>query len=307
MKLQQDAQFTPTQESIILLLSRYGLELTHYELADSGIENCTIIVRAMRDKYVLRVYRQHKKSDSDIQQELDFVTHLANNGVPVASPIHNLDGNHITHLEQNERIWQAILMRHMPGNHSEHYSSALMTSLATTQAKMHNLATSYRAHDIFDHNLTKLREACFIKLIENREILNPLQRDFVNRAESYVVSLNETLPSGLCHLDFDNGNVLSREETVTAVLDFDDLAFAPYVMCLAYTAWDIAYDLGLQGIASYIKTYEKYRPLGSSERSFIKPIMLFRHYMIGCTSIAGDHMDDTKFIKYLKLESKLTD
>ncbi|HUS26121.1 MAG TPA: phosphotransferase [Nevskiaceae bacterium] len=305
MKLHQDAQFTPTRHNVALLLSRYGLEITGYELADSGIENCTVIVQATQGKYALRVYRRHKKSDGDIQKESDFVTYLADNEIPVAPPIKNLDGEDITHLEDSGHIWQAILMQHMPGSHAEHYSGVLMTSLATVQARMHTLAASYATDKRFGQNITELREAPFIKLIADRAALDSSRRSFVSRAENYLISLDEDLPSGLCHLDFGNGNVLSSNGTVTAVLDFDDLAQAPYVMCLAYTLWDIVYDLDLSGIAPYIKTYEEYRPLRSNEKSLLQPLMLFRHYMIGCISIAGGHMDNAEFEKHLSLESKL--
>jgi len=305
MKLQHQTQFVPTRENVASLLSEYGLPLASYKLADSGIENCTIIVKAISGKYVLRIYRQYKKSDEDIQDELNFVVYLGKNGIPVATPIANLKSNFISYFEQNGYVWQAILMPYIQGTHPDQYTNELQANLATLQAKMHNLATLYEPGKASKPELVKLQETQFINMIQNREALDSQQKAFVKRAENYVVDLDNSLPRGLCHLDFDNGNILSVSNTVTAVLDFDDFMEAPYVMCLAYTLWDIAFDLGLDAMTTYVDAYNKGRPLTKREESFIKPIMLFRHYSIGCLDIATDQMSHPSFTKYLELEEKL--
>jgi len=273
-------------------------------MADSGIENATIMVRTSSGQYVLRVYRQNKKTDEDIQHELGFVSYLGENGIPVAPPLANLKGRLISHLVQNGYAWQAILMCHMPGSHSDHYPSELITNLAATQAQMHILASSYRTSET-GKELTQLRESHFIKLIKDRGKLGPRLQGFIARAESYVVNLDGSLPKGLCHLDFDNGNVLSQNNAVTAVLDFDDLIVAPYVVCLAYTLRDVVHDHGLEGLKLYIETYDKIRRLTDKENNLIKPIMLFRHYVICCVVMAHKQISESKLNEYLKLESEL--
>jgi Ser/Thr protein kinase RdoA (MazF antagonist) len=305
MKLHQDAQFVPSRENISSLLARYGQELISYKPADSGIENCTVIAQAMSGIYVLRVYRQHKKSDKEIERELEFVAYLGRHSIPVALPIVNLNKESISHMEQDGYTWQAILMQYMPGGHPDYYSKGLLKSLATIQAKMHNLAAVYQPGDVVEEGPTELRETRFLKLIQNREVLNPQQRELIERADGYVLNLSNALPRGLCHLDFGSGNALATDDTVTAVLDFDDLAFVPYAMCLAYTLWDIAYNVGLDSTAPYIEVYETYRPLTAYEKDALKPLMLFRHYMVACILTANDHMNASKLARYLALESEL--
>ena len=305
MKLHQDAQFVPTRENVSLLLNMYGLTLAGYETADSGIENCTIMIRALSGKYVLRVYRQHKKNHQDVQGELDFVMYLGENGIPVAPPLPNLERSLVSWLDQSGYTWRAILMRHAPGGHPDRYSSGLIVNLATIQARMHNLAALYTPKNAYNKELTELKETHFIRLIKDRKALEPNLQDFVTRAENYVVHLDSSLPKGLCHLDFDRDNVLCRRDVVTAVLDFDDLMLAPYVVCLAYALWDVAYDLGLDGSAAYIEAYEKIRQLTDQEKSFIKPIMLLRHYAIGCMDISHKQMDESALSRLLNLEREL--
>ena len=303
MKLQSSAQFIPTPENVSLLIAVYGLEFTSFEQADSGIENCTLFVQTISGKFVLRVYRQLRKSDAEIQLELDFVNYLGGNDIPVALPLQKPDGGFIAHLKQNGDIWQAILMQYMSGEHPKTYTSELLAQLAIMQAKMHLLASSFPASNI--SRLTTLRESQFIKLLHAREKLEPRCQAFVTRAEAFSISLDASLPHGLCHLDFDSGNILVKNSEVTAVLDFDDLALAPYVVCLAYTLWDVAYDVGLSGVNSYLEIYENLRPLTLSERDIIATIMLFRHYAIGCKDVADGLMDETLLAKYLELEEAI--
>ena len=117
--------------------------------------------------------------------------------------------------------------------------------------------------------------------------------------------LDPNLPSALCHLDFDNGNVLSEKEKITVVLDFDDLRFAPMVLCLANTVWDVYFDQGTSFVNEYIVTYEQTRPLNELEERFMKPMMLFRHYVIGCKDFADEVMNDALFSRYLEIEEEL--
>lgn len=79
--------------------------------------------------------------------------------------------------------------------------------------------------------LANLKEYYFIDQIPQEGIDSRL-RAFLQRAKEYEVSLPSELPRGLCHLDYDTGNTLVNKNVVAAVLDFDDLALAPFVVCL---------------------------------------------------------------------------
>jgi Ser/Thr protein kinase RdoA (MazF antagonist) len=305
MKTNPDKQFKPTKQNVSKLLAAYGLQFSSYKLADSGIENCTILAQTAQGNYVLRVYQRGARSDADVQRELNFVTYLRAHSLPVAPPIANSAGDYLTHLVQNDHSWQAILMPHMPGEHATHYSDAFLTQIAVTQARMHNLAAKYKERTAFEDKLTELREGHFIKLIQNRETLDPQQQAFIARAESYVVPLDPALPRGLCHLDFDNGNILSRDDSITAILDFNDLALAPYIMCPAYSLWHIIMDRGLDVIKPYIQAYEQQRALIQHEKDNLIPMILFRHYVVGCLKLATGTMDDRALTQYLELEDKL--
>jgi Ser/Thr protein kinase RdoA (MazF antagonist) len=306
MKLNETTQFSPTKGNISSLLSMYELELVSYDLAKSGIENCTVLVTSTSGDFVLRVYRQDKKTDADILLEIDFARFLHENELPIAVALPNVNGEYISHIQESSATWQAILMIRSQGEHAKHYSELLISELAHVQARMHILAANY--HGSTDtHELRVLREAHFIQLINDRTQLNNGSQHFIDRAEKYTVELDEQLPKGLCHLDFDNGNVLSQDDTITAILDFDDLMLAPYVVCLAYTLWDVYFDAGLQTVITYIRKYSDLRKPSELEKQFIVKIILFRHYVIGCKDIADNQMNDALLKRYLEMENELLD
>ena len=92
MKLDPESQFVPNFANISEILESFQLELSTFELAKSGIENCTVIVTCSTSQYVLRVYRQDKKTEQDIILETAFVEYLGSHGIPVATPIFNASG-----------------------------------------------------------------------------------------------------------------------------------------------------------------------------------------------------------------------
>ncbi len=69
------------------------------------------------------------------------------------------------------------------------------------------------------------------------------------------------LLTGPVHLDFDAGNVLENDGKVAAILDFDDLAFAPLAACLGNTLWHVFVEADSTKMAKYLKSYVAHRKL----------------------------------------------
>jgi hypothetical protein len=105
-KLSPENLFVPSQKNVRGILARYNVPLTRFEHATSGIENLTLIVWSQRKKYVLRVYPQKKKSDAAILLELDFMSHLRNNGLPLPAIISSSDNQPFVVYEFGNKKWQ---------------------------------------------------------------------------------------------------------------------------------------------------------------------------------------------------------
>ena len=79
----------------------------------------------------------------------------------------------------------------------------------------------------------------------------------------------------------------------------------PFVVCLAYTMWHIQSESGSDATQQYLADYEAIRQLSDLERKFLKPIMLFRHYMISSLKVLNKHTSPNDIRKYLTTEEQL--
>lgn len=306
MKINPHHQFNPTQTSLAeVLSSQYGLTLQNFEPARSGIENTTVIVNCAEGQFVARFYRQMKKTDEHIEQELGFMKYLRQQNFKIPLVVKNQSGEELTKYTEGNTTWQVMLMEFAAGHHATSYTPALVINLATIQARMHLVSGSY-SNRYLGFVLRNLRETHFLRSVETANIPDPALRDFIQRAKQYQVHLDTDLPFGLCHLDFDADNTLVDEhDEITAILDFDDLALAPFVVDLAYALWDLYYAGGESLTKSYVSAYEKIRPLSDLEKSCINEVLLFRHYLVSAVFLSGGEVTSKKAKKLLEMEADL--
>lgn len=306
MKLNPQDQFNTNENTIMTALEQYTFSLIAFEAAKSGIENTTILVDTDKGRFVLRVYRQNKKTDRAIKEEIRFIHYLAQNNLPVPIVQPNTNHQHLTHVSVDNLRWQLVLMEYMPGTHAPHYSIPLIKNMARTQAKLHLLSEKYD-YDASDlTKLTVLRETGIIKQIV-KESLNNRLIGFIERAEQYKVAVSLELPSGVCHLDYSKGNILvDNDSNVSALLDFDDMEVAPYVICLGFALYHLRHD-GCSQVEQeeYLNQYKATRKLSEAEAALLPSIELFRHYFISSLHIFHQHRSEADIINYLDIENDL--
>jgi homoserine kinase type II len=300
MKIDAELHFQPTHKNISDILKNYSLSLIAYEPAQTGIENCTIFVDTNHGAYVLRIYRQQKKTDKEILQEIRFIDYLHAKGIPVAPMIPNNNKEGFTTYGP----WQVVLMPKIPGTHANRYNQIIVDNLADVQAKMHKLALAYQQTSLHEP-LTILQDDIFLPKLNQVE-LNDEAGQIIQRAKGYSVTLPKNLPSGLCHLDYDIDNILlDRDGDITAVLDFDDLRFAPFVVCLGYTLWHIMHQEDKSLVDRYLATYSEARKVTEAELALLPKIMLFRHYMMVALVCLDGDMDNATAKKYNRIEKAI--
>lgn len=305
MNLQPHPHFQPTMESVQAILDNYALTLQDYRAVTSGIENTTLLLNCVQGAFVLRIYRQLRKSDKHIDQEMQFQKYLRERGVPVPGIIANQQGSLFSRVGVDSANWQAILMEFVEGKHLESYPLHFLEAMATAQAQIHTLSSTFSDH-YQGFVLRELRETRFIKQIDIAALQNSKLSDFLERAKRYQVSLNKQLPWGLCHLDYDKDNILADSSgNIAAILDFDDLALAPYAVDLAYALLHIYWHVGVDGVASYLTTYERVRTLSELERQNLERVMLFRYYVLCSHAVLDGATDEASVDKYLEIESDL--
>lgn len=308
MKLNPADQFNANKKSVAAVLEHYALRLISFETAKSGIENTTLIVDTSKGKFVVRIYRQNKKSDVAINEENKFTQYLAQASVPTPKIIPNLLQKYLTHIFVDDLRWQVILMEYMAGVHAKHYSMPLINSMATIQAKMHSVGEDYKYGGEKDLNrLSELRETVIIKKIIKDASLDSRLLAFLKRAEHYVLPLPSALPTGICHLDYSKDNVLINDkDEVIAVLDFDDMEIAPYAVCLGFALYHLRYgNANKTEQEEYLKQYKTVRDLSKLEESILPGVELFRHYFLGSLQIFHQHRTEEDILNYLEVEQDL--
>jgi Ser/Thr protein kinase RdoA (MazF antagonist) len=306
-KLSPENLFVPSEKNVRAILARYNLPLTRFEQATSGIENLTLIVWSQRQEYVLRVYPQNKKSDADILLELDFMSQLRQNGLPVPAIIPSADNQPLVICDFGNKKWQSVLMEHAEGVQLTAYTPAVLDDMASLQARMHTIGEKYAK----THNISSERSALRESYVPDDMLKNSTEdsyfRDFLQRVNSFAVEFNDSLPKGLSHFDFDIDNVLTKDDRVTAILDFGDMECMPLVVCLGYTLWDVLFEQGgsLESMARYLQKYQEVRQLNQSEKEILLQIILFRHYLITTVRIHFGNFSHSDFDKAVQQEGYL--
>jgi Ser/Thr protein kinase RdoA (MazF antagonist) len=312
MTYKKSGQFGADRTAVAAALRPYGITKFAFVAATRGIENTTLIITLPdASQRVLRVYRLGKKSDADILLELAFMQELREHGLPIPAIAPSQSGELLGHVDAGDEQWQCVLMEYLGGHHTKHYSPVLIEELARYQAHMHQLGAIWATtQPPGTPMISELTETEFVPLVAVSHIPDPALRAFIERAAAYRFALPDDLPHGYSHFDYDSGNVLVDESGhVTGILDFDDMRYAPLVMCLAYSLWDVRRRNPSSTIdmEAYLHTYQQLRPLTVAERTSLASIMLLRHYAIGALKVLSSSMDAEVLRDFLHIEQRLID
>ena len=312
-KLHPQSQLRPTTESIAIILAHYGLPPLPYRAAQSGIENLTLLVGDAAWCYVLRVYRQDKKSDADIRRELDFMEALRRGGLPLPTLRRTTQGETLLTLRLTGQPWQCLLMDHAPGRHPTRYTSALLANMAQHQAHMHLLGREYAQRE----NLPASYATLHAHVVAGEDTHLPAEwqtaeaQAFLARLQRFEVALEADLPCGMSHFDYDADNLFAdKSGRVTAILDFDDAQCRPLVVCLGYTLWDVwmageSAEISTRNTDKYLRHYQETRPLTPRELAVLPRVMLHRHYQVVASDLMLGELRQDAMETVLRQEAQL--
>jgi Ser/Thr protein kinase RdoA (MazF antagonist) len=304
-----DGQIDGNHENLAVLLIQYGISDFTFTPINEGIENSSFRIESEGKSYVLRVYRHKKKPEVEIELEINFVQILRDNNIPVPTI-------HLTKAESayttamiNDKEHHAILMDLIEGTSvTTNPSRDLLTELATYQARMHVFGIELAKSTNLPKKLwDSLRDGIADK-IKDPSVYDGDIQAFIERVKCYVHPLNSNLLYGYNHLDIDfDGNVLTKGNHVTAIIDFDDLQYSPTVACLGFTLWNILDDEGEEAMRHYLFEYEKVRPLNTLEYEVLPHVIFFRNYAIGITRLILHEKDmaNADMNDVLKLEREI--
>lgn len=282
-KFDPQNKFESSFKNVAKILSRYGIKEFSYKVFLDGIANVTLYVSTAERRYVLRVYTQQRKKDSDIHFELCFQKYLREAGIPIPVFYNNLSNEELTVVEIRGRRWQAVLMEFIEGHSkTQEHTPELISELATFQARMHVLGTQFKVSAPRPYSKWNVLVDVYAKDFTDTSSYSEKIQKFINRTKRFSCPLDLTLPYGYNHLDLDlDGNVIVKENKINGIVDFDDLAYSPIAVCLGYSLWNVLHDGNIEKMMSYLECYRKIRPLIQKELDIIPHIVLYRNHKIG--------------------------
>ena len=207
--------------------------LSGYDIAP--VSGCHIYARGVNDtywvettdkRYMLRIYVLGWRTESEIQYELDAISHLASKGLAVAEAVPDRCGKFIQLLGAPEGERYAVLFQFAWGKEMDDEATEAEDSFAygKTVALIHEHSTDFKSdHKRFNLDAMHLIDEPMARI---KPFLNYRPSDLAE-LESLASYLKEWLDQngphlekGFCHGDFHGGNGHMNQSEIT-FFDFD--------------------------------------------------------------------------------------
>ena len=216
------------------LLGYYGLQESSIgKDIGGGDRSSTNIITAGSNKYVLKIYRNDKRTFKNVEDEVKFTQFLADSGVPTQQIITSHDGSLLHTITQQGVTWTCVVTKFEAGQTPAVYSPELVANMAEIQALIHARGIEYVS--IYGEVNKKLR-------------LGPYR----------ILGTK-----GLSHFDYDGSNILfDKSSKVACVLDFEGMRYDFLVVCIEFALlrlYSETRDPAL--IEQYLKAYRGIRKL----------------------------------------------
>lgn len=308
-KLEPQNQIHISEATIAIFLEQYAIFSFTFAPIDEGIANTSLRIESNNKKYVLRIYAQERKNDDAILFEIRFQDYLRERGIPIPFIYPTVGGKELSVVTIDGKRWQGVLMEFVEGESvTEHPSPELTAQLAGLQAKIHQLGIEFAKNTHLPHvPWPDLHDSLAVK-IKTIPAGGPQVEAFIERVKAYKYPLNPDLPHGYNHLDIDfDGNVLTKDNHVKGIVDFDDLSYSPSIVCLGFSLWNILDDQGEEAMRHYLAEYEKTRPLTVAERRALPHVIFFRNYVIAIVRLLlwEEETDKDDIENILELEKRI--
>lgn len=235
-----------------------------------GTVQTNIWVRTTDGSFVLRLY--HNRTKSSVAFETGVLCHLAGCGFPCPVPHPDRQGRLVGTYRQRPYV----LLGFMEGEHEENLNQKQYDQLIQKVAQLHILTRNFcpphkeaRWNYSADFCLWAARDAAFrLNTPEGWAKLGWLKR------EVRGLELPASLPKGVCHGDLNASNLLFKNGSLSAMLDFDDANYTfllfDVVGLVEWAAWPHTNAaLNFDKARRVVGEYGRRRPLTSVETAHL--------------------------------------
>lgn len=277
-----------------------------------GSLNYNFLLLTDKGSYVVRILGKKLTPDKIKTKSLEFkvLTTLYKKEFPYAIPVPILS-NKKTYLsklkEKNYWVYQ-----YLQGEPSLHLNTARIKSIAKALATYHSYVTEIKNPKLnnnpFSMDWLKEKYTIMEKVIPMNKTDRLMKKnfDFFNTIMTRINNVSYTKNQIPIHGDLGVDNVLWKNNTLVAILDFDNIEIEPRIIDIAnsinYTCF-VNNKLNKKRLNLFLKEYNLINPLSKEEKILIIPAIL--RYL--CALFWWNSQGVTKEIKeqYNNLESTI--
>jgi len=186
--------------------------------------NDTYFVNTPSGKFIFRVYNFNWRTKKEIQEEIKFICHLAENNIPVSYPIKDIDGHYIQEFNAPEGKRYGVLFSFAEGEKLHNYDVDAHFKVGALMARFHQVAQDM-VIDRVSYTITNL----VVEPLE--EIKNFLPEDteemaFLRSTQKYLIEQFKSVKTnevrnGVVHLDIWFDNLSITQDNKITIFDFD--------------------------------------------------------------------------------------
>lgn len=278
----------------------------------------TYRVTAGDTEYYLKIYKHERRSRLDVGEEVRLLNHLAENGISVAKPVVQQDGEYVNELAAPEGTRIAVLYEAAIGARGDEEDPGRIRALGEMVGRMHRCADEmpepYQRRHLDMAHLVDENLAAIAPFVAHRpEDLTVIERIAEHCKRRVTDLLPQTKPEyGICHGDLHGGDVCYRDGVTPMLFDFDSSGCGWRALdigvFLASDEWmDIsaeAEDRRQTKLATFLEGYSTQRTLSKNERVAIqltppiRHIFLMGHVLRYTAATQGDHWADDSFVDW---------
>ncbi|WP_232695575.1 phosphotransferase enzyme family protein [Brevibacillus daliensis] len=218
---------------------RFGVTVSGKPLGD--FENYIFEAERAGIKYVLRFTHSSHRTEEEVKAEMEFLTHLANGGAHVATPILSRHNQEVETVRANDgSLFYIALFSYAPGSkvdwkNNQVWNDDLFYEWGKTIGQLHRLATNLPKTIARIHGIQE--ELNRIMLLPEDDPVKAYGLELIEKIKELPVNPESY---GLIHSDIHLNNFHYDNGKLT-VFDFDDTIYYHYIHDLAivvyYSTW----------------------------------------------------------------------
>jgi Ser/Thr protein kinase RdoA (MazF antagonist) len=253
------------------------------------------------ERRILRLVSAEERQAAAIQAEMDFINHLASQGLRVNRPVVLRTNKLVETVKTSLGVFHAVVFEALEGKQYEtdEFTSAMFSAWGCALGELHNASQEYPITG----------RATWKDYLERLDGGLTLSDGTARKAMDLLSIRLGALPVrednfGLIHYDFEADNLI-WENDLPGIIDFDDCAGYWFAADIAYALRDLfddrasQVDLNHPAFQIFIRGYRSVRPIGDEELAQIPLLFLMlnlhMYVELGGIVAEGGEADEPKW------------